>query len=168
MSQNIHLSPGSPEAISLGSAVFVTITDITPCSLVLKIDDDHIQQIEFLYPVEISKARTKIARKSLRIKVTVPIAPFLANGGYDLDPFPVVISKSHQPYSWALPYFDLAKQPRAETGPPERWLSEIYKHFANAREMKIKRTNLVSLDFRTALLYLKQTALELMEQFAGR
>jgi hypothetical protein len=64
----------SEEAILLGEAAYVTLVDITPCSILLKIGENHSRRIVFPYLIDGDKAKTRIARKSLWIEVTVPAA----------------------------------------------------------------------------------------------
>jgi hypothetical protein len=88
--------------LALANSAIVTLSDISPCSLLLKIGSEHSRRLLFPYPVNGVKARTRIAWKSLWIEVTVPVSPATSSSGYDLDPFVVAVDRQ-QPYVWALP-----------------------------------------------------------------
>ncbi len=68
------IAKNSEEAIALGQAAFVTLSDISPCSILLNIGDKHSRRLVFPYPIDGSKAKTRIARKSLCIEVNAPAA----------------------------------------------------------------------------------------------
>jgi hypothetical protein len=127
----------SEEAILLGKGAFVTLADITPCSILLKIGENHRRHIVFPYPIDGDKAKTRIARKSLWIEVTVPAASALVSGGYDSQPFPIIINEDKQPSSWSLPRIDLSKQPAISSTDPDAWLADTFDQFVSVREKKL-------------------------------
>jgi len=151
----------SEETILLGRVAIVTLPDITPCSILLNIGENHSRCIVFPYPIDGDRAKTRIARKSLWIEVTVPAASALVSGGYDSQPFPVIINEDKQPSSWSLPRIDLSKQPAMSPMDPDAWLADCFDQFVSVREEKLidlghPRTP----DFRSFLQFFKKTLLQ--------
>lgn len=116
----------------------------------------------FPYPIDGDKAKTRIARKSLWIEVTVPAVSASVSGGYDSQPFPVIISEDEQPFSWSLPRIDLSKQPAISPMDPDAWLVDSFDQFVS-----VKEKNLIDLghprtpDFRSFLSFFKKTLLQI-------
>jgi hypothetical protein len=150
------IAKGSPEAIALQNAALVTLTDILPCSLLLNIGSEHSRHFLFPYPINGSKATTRIARKSLWIEVKVPLAPALTYGGYDLDPFVVTTGGTPQPSVWALPRVNLPKQPLVRMKDAQ-WLGDILGQIMSRREKNIKMRGTKSDDFASILPAFKTT-----------
>jgi len=116
----------------------------------------------FPYPIDGDKAKTRIARKSLWIEVTAPAASSLVSGGYDSQPFPVIINEYNQPSSWSLPRIDLSKQPAISPMDSNAWLADSFDQFVSVREKKLidlghPRTP----DFRSLLPFFKKTLLQI-------
>ncbi|KAA8576412.1 hypothetical protein EYC84_006538 [Monilinia fructicola] len=135
-------SVGTEETKALQKAAFVTLSDVTPCSILLNIGE-FSHRLVFPYPIDGAKATTKIARKSLWIQVNVPVAPALKNGGYDSNPFPIVTSQNQQPAVWALPRINLATLSRVNSNRKE-WLRFINYQICSDREMRKPCTETVS------------------------
>lgn len=153
----------SEEAIALGKAAFVTLTDFTPCSILLNIGDKHSRRLIFPYPVDSAKLKTRIARKSLWIEVNVPVSSALSDGGYNLDPFPLLINKNTQPTSWALPYVNLPKLPVAKSSEPNNWIDTCLPQYLSKREQRITSKGTKLTDFRSVLPKLKETVYEMFQ-----
>ncbi|CZR55693.1 uncharacterized protein PAC_05581 [Phialocephala subalpina] len=151
------ITPGSDEAIALRNAAFVTFSDHSPCTVLLNIGDKHSRRVIFPYPVDFTKIKTKIARKSLWIEMNVPAASALVTGGYDIGPFPVIINENSQPSTWALPRFDLEKQPAILDMDPGTWLAESFDQIASVREKDIINKGSKLRDFRSTLPLFKKT-----------
>ncbi|KAF7958797.1 hypothetical protein EAE96_002330 [Botrytis aclada] len=152
---------GTEETKALQKAALVTLSDITPCSILLNIGE-FSHRLRFPYPIDGTKATTKIARKSLWIQVNVPLAPTLKSGGYDQNPFPVITSPSNQPAIWALPRINLSTLPLVRSSNPDL-LEDVDDQVYSAREKRMLRNNDMSTnDFPGALLQLKHTLAEIM------
>lgn len=159
------LTPESEEAIALGKAAFVTLTDISPCSILLNIGDNHSRLLIFPYPINAAKLKTRIARKSLWIEVNVPIAAALSAGGYDISPFPVVIEAGKQPSSWSLPRIDLSKQPKI-TGNADEWTSIVLHQYTSQRECRLIDEGPKSTEFHDLLPFYKVRHSQILESIA--
>lgn len=154
-------SVGTEETKALQKAAFVTLSDVTPCSILLNIGE-FSHRLVFPYPIDGAKATTKIARKSLWIQVNVPVAPALKNGGYDSNPFPIVTSQNQQPAVWALPRINLATLSRVNSNRKE-WLRFINYQICSDREMRKPCTETVSTEsFPSTLIGMKTTLRELI------
>ncbi|TGO89418.1 hypothetical protein BPOR_0110g00020 [Botrytis porri] len=152
---------GTEETKALQKAALVTLSDITPCSILLNIGE-FSHRLIFPYPIDGSKATTKIARKSLWIQVNVPLAPTLKSGGYDHNPFPVITSPYNQPAIWALPRINLSTLPWVNSSNPD-WLEDVDDQVYSGREKHMLRNKDESTnDFPGALLQLKSTLAEIM------
>lgn len=160
------IAKGSEESLALANGAIVTLSDISPCSLLLKIGSEHSRRLLFPYTVNGVKARTRIARKSLWIEVTVPVSPATSSGGYDLDPFVVAVDRQ-QPYVWALPRVNLSKQPLVCTKDAD-WLDEILGQISSAREKKIISQGSESDGFLGTLPAFKQTLHDMFLHTGGQ
>jgi hypothetical protein len=149
------IAKDTEESTALANGAIITLSDHSPCSLLLKIGSEHSRRLLFPYPVNGLKATTRIARKSLWIEVKVPLASAACSGGYDLDPFVVAVD-SLQPSVWALPRVDLSKQPLARIK-GAYWLDEILGQILSAREKKIIMQSSDSDGFLGTLPALKKT-----------
>ncbi|ESZ98325.1 hypothetical protein SBOR_1318 [Sclerotinia borealis F-4128] len=156
-----HFSNGTEETKALQNAAFVTLSDITPCSMLLNIGE-FSHRLIFPYPIDGAKAKTKIARKSLWIQVNVPVAPTLKPGGYDANPFPVITSQDHQPKIWALPRINLSTLPRVNSNNPN-WIGRVNQQIFSGREKRGSRAEDTSTsEFSSALFQMKCTLNEFM------
>ncbi|KAF7938118.1 hypothetical protein EAE99_001790 [Botrytis elliptica] len=152
---------GTEETKALQNAALVTLSDITPCSILLNIGE-FSHRLIFPYPIDGSKAATKIARKSLWIQVNVPLAPTLKSGGYDQNPFPLITSPSNQPAIWALPRINLSTLPWVSSSNLD-WLKGVDDQVYSAREKRIFGNNDSSTnDFPSTLLQVKSTLADIM------
>ncbi|KAM0138147.1 hypothetical protein ACHAO1_003615 [Botrytis cinerea] len=151
---------GTDETKALQKAALVTLSDITPCSILLNIGG-FSHRLIFPYPIDGSKATTKIARKSLWIQVNVPLASTLRSGGYERNPFPVITSRSSQPAIWALPRINLSTLPLVTSSNPD-WLEDVDEQVYSAREKRMLGNKMSTDDFPNALLQFKHTLAEIM------
>lgn len=151
---------GTDETKALQKAALVTLSDITPCSILLNIGG-FSHRLIFPYPIDGSKATTKIARKSLWIQVNVPLASTLRSGGYERNPFPVITSRSSQPAIWALPRINLSTLPLVTSSNPD-WLGDVDEQVYSAREKRMLGNKMSTDDFPNALLQFKHTLAEIM------
>ncbi|TGO64200.1 hypothetical protein BCON_0008g00470 [Botryotinia convoluta] len=128
---------GTEETKALQKAALVTLSNITPCSILLNIGE-FSHQLIFPYPIDGSKATTKIARKSLWIQVNVPLAPTLKSGGYDQNPFSLITSPSNQPAIWALPRINLSTLPWVRSSNPD-WLEDVDDQIYSAPMWRLRQ-----------------------------
>lgn len=165
----LSLIAESEEAVALGNAAFVTLTDFTPCSILLNIGEEYSRRIIFAYPIDASKAKTRIARKSHWIEVKAPAASALVPGGYDVSPFPVVREANGQPSSWAIPRLHLLKQPQV-TGKAAKWLPPSLHQYTSRHEDDLidveNKEPIPNRHFRTMLAYWKDRLHAIMVAFA--
>jgi hypothetical protein len=93
----------------------------------------------------------------LWIEVNAPAASALVPGGYDSDPFPVVIEQDSQSHSCSFPPIDLSKQPVIDLKHYESWLGKSLGDFLSKREKNIVTKDLEIQNFRSMLPYYKST-----------
>ncbi|TKA82451.1 hypothetical protein B0A49_00050 [Cryomyces minteri] len=101
---------GSLEANALAQDANVTISADSACTLLLTIAGCPAIRLIFLLPIHGENAKTRIARKSCWIEVTMPIASALTDGGYKTNPFPV-IRDQFSTISWGLPRVGIEELP---------------------------------------------------------
>lgn len=158
-----RFSSGTEETKALQNAAFVTLSDITPCSVLLNIGE-FSHRLIFPYPIDEAKATTKIARKSLWIQVSVPVSSTLKPGGYDASPFPVMTSQDQQPVIWSLPRINLSTLPRVKCTIPG-WFNLMQQQLFSAREkLQLSTQEYPTNDFPSILFRMKCNTGELMIQ----
>jgi hypothetical protein len=157
----------SEESTALRNGALITLSDFSPCSLLLNIGSEHRRRLLFPYPINGSKATTRIARKSLWIEVKVPLASAMDSGGYDLDPFVVVAGENPQPSVWALPRVDLPKQPLVCIKDAD-WLDEILGQITSAREKKIIMQRSEPEGFLGTMTTFKETVYNMLLHAGGK
>ncbi|KAI9763494.1 MAG: hypothetical protein M1835_007803 [Candelina submexicana] len=99
------------QALATGGVVEVTQTG--PCSLRLRIGGVHDSALSFPFPINGVVAKTRIARKSSWIEVSVPVSAALDPSGF-VDTFPVIIRKNKPPVAWSIPRIQLDCQPKVQ------------------------------------------------------
>ena len=113
--------PNSDDQKSLTQNALVSISQQSPCTLQLQIGKSA-HSLVYPYPVDGSCSKTKVARKQGWVEVAAPASPALVRGGYDLDPFPVVM-ESFQPVVWGLGRVNVSQQPSIPMNTKNEWLS---------------------------------------------
>ncbi|EIN05453.1 hypothetical protein PUNSTDRAFT_74840 [Punctularia strigosozonata HHB-11173 SS5] len=86
---------------ALGNGAIVAAKQQSPCTMMISVGVSDFS-IKFPYPVDGSKMRLRVARKSRYVEVVVPPCGALGGGGYALNPFPVAGRTSWSVHQIAL------------------------------------------------------------------
>ncbi|KAI9702118.1 MAG: hypothetical protein M1836_001462 [Candelina mexicana] len=103
----------SKQGQALATGCVVEVTQTGPCSLRLRFGGAHDSALSFPFPINGAVAKTRIARKSSWIEVSVPISAALDPSGF-VDTFPVIIRKNRPPVAWSIPRIQLDCQPKVQ------------------------------------------------------
>ena len=100
----------SAESKALSTGEAVTVVEHSPSSAMVRIGSSLKRQVIFPFPVQGSKSKTRIARKSSWIEVGVPI--FTALDGDRFDSWTQMVFESGlPPVCWSMPRVNLELQP---------------------------------------------------------
>ncbi|KAF8885786.1 hypothetical protein BD779DRAFT_1673506 [Infundibulicybe gibba] len=111
---------------SLSGRAAVTTTQISSCALRVAFKN-HNMIFTFPFPIDGSKAITRIARSSFYIEVEVPISGPRRSGGFMFQRFPI-IKEGITPTIWNIPYVKLDLMPRLEDPQKLEWLAFLMQH----------------------------------------
>ena len=110
LQSHMDLPKDSAESKALSTGEGITITECSPSSVMLRIGSSLTRQVIFPFPIQGSKSKTRIARKSSWIEVEVPI--FTALDGDRFDSWTQMVFESDfRPLCWNIPRVNLELQP---------------------------------------------------------
>lgn len=165
---NYHadIPKASDEFKSLGNGAEVSVTYSSPCTMTLQVGTAKPRILVYPFPVDGSRAKTKIARKSSWIEVAVPVSTALSPGGYDLNRFPVVLGKYH-PSVWGMSRVNIQQQPIIKVSGDFDWL---YTHMGITLSAEERAVNALNSSSRppNGLIDLKESLNILFQSFVGR
>ncbi len=152
----IDRSSDQGKALATGGAVEVTQTG--PCSLRMQIGGTPDSILSFPFPINGLSAKTRIARKSSWIEVTVPTSAALDIGGF-INPFPVIVRNKQPPVAWSAPRVQLDSQPKVpiKKGSDYSWIKAVMTMTRSEQEKwetelePSKRTPNAKLDLKESL-----------------
>ena len=99
----------SKQSEALAEGARVAVFQSSPCTMSYQIGTNEPQVLIYPFPLNGSLAKTKLARKSSWIELTVPLSMAGANGGYNSSPFPIVLIGSDLS-CWATPRINVHRQ----------------------------------------------------------
>ncbi|KAJ7311534.1 hypothetical protein DFH08DRAFT_791792 [Mycena albidolilacea] len=97
----------------------------------------RIQELCFPFPVAVAQHRLRLARKSLWIEFIVPLRTSLAQGGVNVDPFPIAV---YDLVPWSVHRVNLERLPVLNLKTPQlsTWLNSHVAGAFSEREAKAK------------------------------
>ena len=113
-------SKGAGECNSLKNKATVEISQLSSCTLALRIGDCS-HHLAYPYPIDGSRHKVKIAREMSWVEVEAPICPTLIRGNLGFNQWPVVFHASH-PVSWSLGRTNINQQPVIPAAGKLDWL----------------------------------------------
>ncbi|KAI0051379.1 hypothetical protein FA95DRAFT_1485634 [Auriscalpium vulgare] len=129
---------GTEEISILESGEKVSSRQISPCGVELSLSR-YSHPLYFPFPVDHSRVKLRIARKSHFVEVIIPVSgPFTA-GGFSVDPFPVIFQE-HTPTVWnmhrlhldSLPFVSIERKANLDS-----WLNTHVSLMMSDRERAI-------------------------------
>ena len=104
-----QFSPNSSESVSLKEGLSISISQNSPCTLRLQIGKSS-HNLLYPYPIDGTNSKTRLSRKESWVEVAVQISTALARGGFEYDPFPVLMQDS-KPVVWGFGRVNIHQQP---------------------------------------------------------
>ena len=111
----------SRQSKSLAENEKVVVYQSSPCTMSVRIGKVAPRVLVYPFPVDGRLAKTKLARESSWIEVTVPLSPAGVSGGYILKLFPTLIM-GRNPSPWATPRVCIDQQPVFSHDGASEWL----------------------------------------------
>lgn len=143
------------------------ICQIASCTMRLSIGH-AVQDVSFTFPVQGSKNRLRLARKSLYIEIVVPVYEPFKSKGMRMNLFPIIPSRAQQGNlsSWSIHHLNLAKLPsidiRSSTSRP-MWVDMHVGSMFSHRERSLRKKQSTS----DQLTLLKDTLHAIMVNATG-
>ena len=110
---HIDFPKDSAESNALSSGAAITVIEHSPNTVMLAIGSSLKRKVIFPFPIRGSNPKTRVARKSSWIEITVPI--FTALDGDRFDSWTQMIVESGcPPLCWSVPRVNLESQPLAK------------------------------------------------------
>ena len=166
ISIHAEFSKDSDECRLLKEGVSVTASQLSPCTMNLQIGK-RSHHLVYPYPIDGSCCKTKIARKQSWVEVAVPISPALMRGGFDYDPFPVVMQSS-KPVAWSLGRTNINQQPLISTSNDFGWLQPYLGLTVSQSERSAQQARSITGGKVTGLVDLKESITLLFLSFVGQ
>ncbi len=156
----------SDESKSLADGAKVIITQSSPFTMTLQIGTTDPRSLVFPFPVDGSAAKTKVARKSSWVDVSVIVAPALSEGSFNRNIFPVILDDSH-PSVWGMSRVNIQQQPVIKVPGDFDWL---HSHMGLTLSADERASNALKSPNRPSngLLDLKESLNLLFQSFVGR
>ncbi|KAH9894494.1 hypothetical protein F4778DRAFT_277511 [Xylariomycetidae sp. FL2044] len=122
LSATLRFVANTPESVLLQDGENVEVAQASPCTMSVTVGN-YSQQIAFPYPVDGAACKTRIARKSLWVELNVPLSSALQQGGYALQPFPVIDVGKGNMLAWGMGRTNIDRQPLINLSPSQlSWL----------------------------------------------
>ncbi|KAJ7311548.1 hypothetical protein DFH08DRAFT_1045533 [Mycena albidolilacea] len=121
----------------------------------------RIQELSFPFPVAVAQHRLRLARKSLWIEFIVPLRTSLAQGGVNVDPFPIAV---HDLVPWSVHRVNLERLPVLNLKTPQlgTWLNSHVAGAFSEREARAKTKKEVD-----ALMFVKDSISSIIVHASG-
>lgn len=173
LQSHIDFPKDSAESKALSTAAAVTAMEYSPSTVMLRIGSSLKRQVIFPFPIQGSRSKTRIARKSSWVEVEVPI--FTALDGDRFDSWTqMVFGSDITPLCWSIPRVNLGLQslvtfPKKGDSP---WLSTFMGTTLSDAEADLSKssqatTTNTKFDLKQSLNNLFQTFAGLNEKFNG-
>ncbi|KAJ7864797.1 hypothetical protein B0H14DRAFT_430125 [Mycena olivaceomarginata] len=119
------------------------------------------QAVNFPVPVAVGRHRLRVARKSLWIEIIVPLRTSLAQGGINVDPFPIAV---HDLVPWSVHRVNLERLPvlNLKTCQLNTWLNPHVAGAFSEREARAKKKKEVD-----ALMFVKDSIISIIIHASG-
>ena len=157
---------GQNERDSLIRGTAVELRQDTPCTITIQFGG-HSRRVEFPFPVDSWRSKTRVSRKQSWIQVSVPTSPATQQKGYALRPFPVVRNRQ-QLLVWGMSKVNLNQQPIIPRYAPIKYLSALLGMTLSEAEQKARQAPFNLVSPVRPLLYMKETLASLILGFRGQ
>lgn len=159
---------GSEQSKALSEKAGVVITQSSPCTMTVQIGNTVPRTLSFPYLINGSAAKTRIARASSWIEVSVPVSPTGVSAGYNISPSPAVQNGSIVS-SWIIPRVNILQQPVVRLEGDLEWLEYHLSFPLSEEESSILQSHPRGSPTRpkNGLLDFKQTYNLVATSFAG-
>ncbi|TFK74177.1 hypothetical protein BDN72DRAFT_813437 [Pluteus cervinus] len=145
----------------------VATAQVSPCAIKVSFGS-FSQDVTFPYPVNGTKTKLRIARKSSYLEIVAQISGYQIPGGYSLNQAPVLLTPTG-PVSWNIHYLNLDKLPALDLTKSDSCDSAINVHISlmlSDRERANMTTNETS-EARDVLLDVKGTIFAMFKNIVG-
>ena len=173
LQNHVDFPKDSAESKALSTGATVTVTEHSPNAVALRIGSSLKRQVIFPFPIQGSRARIRVARKSSWIEVELPV--FTALDGDRFDSWTQMVFESGRaPLCWSIPRVNLEMQPLVHLPKKGDWswlvgfmgttLSDAEKTLSNTGQAA---TTNAKHDLKQSLNILFQTFAGLNEKHKG-
>ena len=166
LQSHMDFPTSSAESKALSTGAAVTAIECSPSTVILQIGSSLKRPVIFPFPIQGSKSKTRIARKSSWVEVEVPI--FTALDGDRFDSWTqMVLESGRPPLCWSIPRIKLELQPVVtfpKNGDPS-WVRTFMGTTLSDAERPLSKLDQATTT--NAKFDLKQSLNTLFQTFAG-